>query len=103
MVHDSNKEYGRGFNREYKKNRIQNRNILFSWYSKKYGLDEKIEFAKVLDEYNSISSSQYRRSININIFRLLKKHLIRSISSVLKLILRKKEIPAGGYHGQNSV
>ena len=83
-VHDSNKEYGRVFNREYKKNRIKNRNTLFLWYSKKYSLDKKIKFARVLNEYNTISSSRYRKSININIFRLLKKYLLQKLSIVPK-------------------
>ena len=87
-VHDSNKEYGRVFNWEYKRNRIKNRNILFEWYSKKYSLDEKIEFKSVLEEYDSISSSQYSKKNNLNKFRLLKKHYLRNINSLLKVKFR---------------
>ncbi len=83
-IHDSNKEYGRVFDLDYKRNRIKNRDILFAWYPSKFGLDEKIKFAGVLNEYNTISSSQYRKTININIFRLIKKYLIRNIRLALK-------------------
>jgi glycosyltransferase involved in cell wall biosynthesis len=36
----TNNDYGRVSNREYKKNRIKNRDILFSWFENKYGLEE---------------------------------------------------------------
>jgi hypothetical protein len=87
-VHGSNKEYGLVLNSEHKRNRIKNRDTLFSWYSSKYGLDKKTEFASVLKEYNSISSSQYRKFININIFRLLKKYFSKNINSILKVKFR---------------
>ena len=88
-VHDSNKEYGRIFNRGYKKNKIKKRNALLAWYTHKYVFNKKIEFKNVIDEYNSISSTDYSKSININMIRLFKKHLIHKLFSVPNIILNK--------------
>ena len=88
-IHGSNFEYGLVLNSEQKKNRIKNRNLLFSWYSTKYCFEGKIKFASILNEYNSISLPQYRKTFSIGIFRLLKKHLIRKICSVQNTILNK--------------
>jgi glycosyltransferase involved in cell wall biosynthesis len=84
-IHGSNYEYGRVFNREHIKNRINNRDILFSWYSTKFGFEEKIKFASILNEYNSISPSKYRKTFSISLSRLLKKHLIRKVCFLLKM------------------
>ena len=78
-MHGANHFSGQAFSREYEKKRAMNCEALFSWYSNKYGLGEGIEFASILDEYNSISSSEYRKTINISLHRLIKKYLIRKI------------------------
>ena len=81
-VHDSNKEYGRVFTSQYKKNKIKNRDALFSWYENKFCLDEKIDLATLLDEYNSILPFKYRKTFSVSFHRLLKKYLFRKILSV---------------------
>jgi len=78
-IHGANHYSGQTFNREYEKKMTMNCKALFSWYSNKYGLGEKLKFASILDEYNSISSSEYRKTINISLHRLIKKYLIRKI------------------------
>ena len=88
-VHGANYYYGKDFDREYKKNRIKSLDTLFSWYSNKYVPGEKNIFASISDEYNSISSSQYRKSMNISFHRLLKKYLIKKICSVPNMIFNK--------------
>jgi glycosyltransferase involved in cell wall biosynthesis len=75
-VHGDNSFYGRVFNREYEKNRVTSLNNLFSWYQKKFNLENKINFGGILAEYNSISSPQHRRKIGFTVYRLLRKYLV---------------------------
>ena len=88
-IHGSNYEYGKVLNREDKKNRNVKFGTLFSWYSNKYGFEEKIKFVSILDEYNSISPSQYRQTFSVSIHRLLKKYLIKKICSVPNMIFNE--------------
>ncbi len=75
-VHGDNSFYGRVFNREYEKNRVISLNNLFSWYQKKFDLENKINFGGILAEYNSISSPQHRRKIGFTVYRLFRKYLV---------------------------
>jgi glycosyltransferase involved in cell wall biosynthesis len=84
-IHESNKEYGRDYDCEERKNRIRNRDVLFSWYIKKFELNPQVTFANVLDEYYSISSSHYRKIINVSIHRIFKKYLIRKFRNALNM------------------
>jgi glycosyltransferase involved in cell wall biosynthesis len=88
--HGENYFLGRDLNnREYNNKKTKDIDTLFSWYLNKYGLGEKIKFASILDEYNSISSSQYRKSMNLSIHRLFKKNFIRKIFSLSNMIFNK--------------
>ena len=75
-VHGDNSYHGRVFNREYEKNRVISLNNLFSWYQKKFDLENKINFDGILAEYNSISSPQHRREIGFTVYRLFRKYLV---------------------------
>jgi len=88
--HGENYFLGRDLNnREYNNKKTKDIDTLFSWYLNKYGLGGKIKFASILDEYNSISSSQYRKSMNLSIHRLFKKNFIRKIFSLPNMIFNK--------------
>jgi glycosyltransferase involved in cell wall biosynthesis len=93
-VHDANNFLGRDLNdSEYNNKRTKDFNTLFAWCSDKYGLGRKIIFTDLLNEYNSISSPEYRKYIksviNISNFRLYKKILIEKICSVSNMIFNK--------------
>ena len=87
--HGENHYYRVSNDREYFKYKSKNIDTLFSWYTNKYGLGRTIKFASLLDEYNSISAPQYRKSMNLSIHRLFKKCLIKNICSVPNMIFNK--------------
>jgi len=80
-------------NSEYAEKRTKNISTLRAWYLDKYGLDGKKSFLALLDEYNAISSYEYRNHIksiiNISNFRLYKKCFIEKICSLPDLLFKK--------------
>jgi glycosyltransferase involved in cell wall biosynthesis len=88
-VHGANRDYGQVFGREHRKKRVKSRDVLIAWYSKKYDLEERIKFANILDEYNSISAPQYRKTFSISMQRLIKKYLIITVTYYSKSLFGK--------------
>jgi glycosyltransferase involved in cell wall biosynthesis len=83
-THGANNYYGQVFNKGYKKKRLKSLDTLFSWYTNQNGSGTRNIYASILKEYNSISSAEYRKDMNISFHRLLKKYFLKKIFSVPK-------------------